>query len=137
MTKYGIYPPRFSGSTVLFKDLTLLEIEDDTLTRAYLFNYNGDAAECDIEYLEYRKEAVTEFTSIQQPGNNIIDSTIRTLWTFGTPEEAILQKFLLLDHLRTYFYKKQKEERMYFDSKIPDMYKYISNYKSKYPEIIL
>ena len=137
--KYGIYPPRFAGNSLYYKDIIVMVIEDEELIGAYKYDYKGSKVPVATSDLVYKQNnAKTHFTSIQEPSKNIIDSVVRTIWTFDDEKSAFIQKLILLEHIRNYFYQKQKEERLNFDTKIPqEISEVVKEHRKNNPEYFL
>ena len=66
-----------------------------------------------------------------------ISIMIREALGFETEEEALLQKLILLDYIRTKFKQKQIEDQKYFYRKLPEVSGIIKKYKKDYPEVLL
>ena len=137
--KYGIYPPRFAGNSLYYKDIVVMVIEDDELIGAFKYDYKGNKVPVATSDLVYKQNnAKTHFTNIQEPSKNIIDSVVRTIWTFDDEKSAFIQKLILLEHIRNYFYQKQKEERLNFDTKIPkEISDVVKEHRRNNPEYFL
>lgn len=139
MIKYGIYPPRFSGNVVYYKDIIVMVIEDEKLIGAYRYDYSNNKTPISTEDLEFSgAKPISYFKSIQEPSCNVIDAVIRTLWVFDDEKSAYLQKLILLEHIQQYFYRKQTEERENFDTKIPkEISNIVQTYRTNNPEYFL
>ena len=137
--KYAIYPPRFAGSTVYYKDLIVMVLENDKLIGAYKYDFSGNKIPISTDDLEFNTaKPQTHYASIQNPSANVLESTIRTLWIFDDEKSAYLQKLILLEHIRNYFYQKQVEERENFDTKIPpEISSIVELHRSQNPEYFL
>ena len=136
--KWGIFPPRFAGSQVYYKDIVVFAVDKDKVIGAERFDLDGNSVPISTLDIEFNPKMVTNFKEIQHPGDNIMDNIVRTSWLFNSKEEAFIQKVILLAHIRGYFYKKQKEDRNYFDTKIPSIIdEKLDILKNKYPEVML
>ena len=119
MTRFGIYPPRYAGSSIYYKDIIVFEVTDEKVTNAWQYNLDGTSHKVPTTWIEYDPKMSTDYKGIVNPSDNIINSTIRTTWLFTSRDEAFVSKLLLLQHLRNYFIRKQNEQKSYFDSKVP------------------
>ena len=136
--KWGINPPRFAGSQVYYRDLLVFAVQDNTVIGAEKFDLDGNSKPFSTLDIEFNPAMVTSFKEIQHPGDNIMDNIVRTTWLFNSKEEAFVQKVILLSHIQDYFYKKQIEDRKYFDTKIPqDIKTRLALLQNKYPEVML
>ena len=136
--KWGINPPRFAGSQVYYRDIVVFAVQKNQVIGAEKFDLDGNSEPFSTIDITYNPRLKTEFTSIQHPGDDVMDSIIRTTWLFNSKEEAFLQKVIMLDYIKDYFHKKQIEDKKYFDTKIrPDIKEKLENLKSKYPEFML
>jgi hypothetical protein len=53
-------------------------------------------------------------------------------------EMAFIQKLIFLKAIREYFYRKQKEDRLFFDTQIsPKINEKLEHLLEKYPEVML
>ena len=136
--KWGINPPRFAGSQVYYRDMVVFAVQGEAVIGAEKFDLDGNSIPFSTIDVEFNPKMKTHFSGIQHPSDNIMDSIIRTTWLFNTKEEAFLQKVILLDHIRDYFGRKQHEDMIYFETKIPPIIKQkLAKLKSKYPEMML
>jgi hypothetical protein len=113
-------------------------VQDNTVIGAEKFDLDGNSKPFSTLDIEFNPAMVTTFKEIQHPGDNIMDNIVRTTWLFNSKEEAFVQKVILLSHIQDYFYKKQIEDRKYFDTKIPqDIKTRLALLQNKYPEVML
>jgi len=141
MIRYGIYPPRFKGGTIFYRDITVMVIDtedDNKLIGAYLYQYDGSKVPISFNDLEYDKKMVTYFSGVQDVDKDDFDQVLRKVWVFDNEMSAFIQKVVLLNHIRTFFTKKQKDEKRFFDTKIPPQIEdVITDIRQKNPEYFL
>jgi len=136
--KWGINPPRFAGSQVYYRDLVVFAVQENSVIGAEKFDLDGFSKPMSTLDIEFNPLLTTEFKEIQHPVENITDNIVRTTWLFNSKEEAFIQKVVLLAHIKEYFYKKQIEDKKYFDTKIPkDINTKLEKLQEKYPEVML
>jgi hypothetical protein len=139
-TKYGIYPPKYAGNSVYYKDIIVFELKDNAVTRAWIYDYNMNR---ELYYGAISKSNVSTYfenikDSSELSAGVMVNSSSRSIWLFDTPEAAAIQKIIALKIIRDYVISKEKEQRRYFNSKIPpEVYNANKNIKIKYPEYFL
>ena len=136
--KWGIHPPRFAGSQLFYRDLVVFAIQNDKIIGAEKFDYEGNSIPFPVLDIEFNPSKTHFYKDIQYPSKTLMAHVVRTTWLFNTKEEAFVQKVILLAHIQKYFYKKQIDDKRYFDTKIPqDIQSKVSLLQNKYPEVML
>lgn len=138
--KYAIYPPKMAGNDqVYYKDIIILCIEDNKIIGARKYDYDGNAKVVSYLDLPFTPNLNTDYDKIADfDTSRLLNSAVRTTWTFETEAEAYIQKLWCLKSLREHFNFKEKENRVVFDTKIPEeINQAFSKAKEKNPEYFL
>jgi hypothetical protein len=117
--RYVINPPKLAGAQVLYRKIIVSVLENDKIIGAYEFDLDGNYKPVSYKDIEFHHPLSTYFKSVVTPGAHNITGNVRTFWVFDTLEKAFIQKLILLDYLRKYFYSKMEEDKNFFDTKIP------------------
>lgn len=138
--KYAIYPPKMAGNQVYYKDIIVLCIEDDKVIGARQYDYDGNAKIISYLDLIYNPNLNTEYDFLKKDfdTSRLLNSAVRTTWTFSTEIEAFITKLWCLKSLRDHFDFIEKENRLIFDNRIPsEINTAFSKVKENNPEYFL
>ncbi len=137
--KYGIYPPRWTGDIIYYKDIITFCVENDKIIGAKQWNINGKDTVISYMDLPYNQRLAKEFSGVTDIDTSLLLGTVvRVSWLFDTEEEAYIQKVICLNKIRDYFYRNREEQKKAFDIKIPtEIEQVMSTIKKEKPEYFL
>lgn len=137
---YAIYPPKMVGNNqVYYRDIIVMCIENNKIIGARQYDYSGNVKIISYLDLPFTQTLNTHYDYVADfETSKILNSAMRTTWTFNTEQEAYIQKLWCLKKLREHFNFSEKQNRIFFDHKIPrDIYNTFEIQKQKYPEYFL
>ena len=138
---YGIYPPKYVGSTVYYKDIIIFKVKNDKILDAFYYDINGFKIDknVSIKDIAYQPSLKTIFNQVKIIDSGILtNSSSRSYWLFNSEKEAFIQKIICFKVLRDYYNNNEIENRKLFDSMIvTDIDNVLNDIKEKEPEYFL
>ena len=138
---YMINPPKIlmgEHTHILYKDILISTIQDNEIIGAYKYEYDFKSIPVSFLDIDYNHNYSIMLDDVKEVTRSDVTGTNRVSWTFNSAYEAFIQKlkcFELIKHINDQNIKENKE---YFNSKIPDnISKIINTASSKKPEYFL
>jgi len=137
---YGIYPPKYVGSTVYYKDIIIFRVENDKILDAYSYDLSGKKRKkINKKDISYHPVLTTFFKQVKIVDSSVLtNSSSRSYWLFNSEKEAFIQKIICFKILRDYYNNNEIENRKLFDSMITtNIDNVLNDIKEKEPEYFL
>jgi len=133
--KYGVLVPKLSGSSVLYKDLIIFEIQNDKILRATKFDYNMNVIQTDCWFED--KNKIVNSSKIKNR-YDFFNNTDRVIIVFDYLIMAFLQKIIFIQNIKHFFIKtKEKEIEDFLKQIPPKIDEIVETQKTKNPEYFL